>query len=66
MVDLESKLDLAHKWHTVLLIDEADVFVEQREVRDVAYNALVSIFLRKLEYFLLLQYLVTVSVLLVF
>ncbi|KAL2056574.1 hypothetical protein ABVK25_002968 [Lepraria finkii] len=30
MVDLESKLsqilDLAHKWHAVLLIDEADVF----------------------------------------
>ena len=55
MVDLESKLsqilDLAHKWHAVLLIDEADVFLEQREVRDVARNALVSIFLRKLEYF---------------
>ena len=35
----------------MLLIDEADVFLEQRELRDVNRNALVSIFLRMLKYF---------------
>lgn len=35
----------------MLLIDEADVFLEQREPRDIGRNALVSIFLRMLEYF---------------
>ena len=49
--NLSQILDIAHTWRAVLLIDEADVFLEQREVRDVSRNALVSIFLRKLEYF---------------
>lgn len=49
--NLSQILDIAHTWRAVLLIDEADVFLEQREVRDVGRNALVSIFLRMLEYF---------------
>lgn len=35
-------LDLAEKWNAVLLVDEADVFLEQRKTRDLARNALVS------------------------
>ncbi|RAH48812.1 P-loop containing nucleoside triphosphate hydrolase protein [Aspergillus brunneoviolaceus CBS 621.78] len=35
----------------VLLIDEADVFLEARTVSDLARNELVSIFLRKMEYY---------------
>lgn len=44
-------LDMAHTWGALLLLDEADVFLEQRTATDVARNALVSIFLRMLEYF---------------
>jgi hypothetical protein len=35
----------------VLLIDEADVFLEKRTLTDVHRNALVSVFLRLLEYY---------------
>ena len=49
--NLSKILDMAYTWGAVLLIDEADVFLEQREVHDVGRNALVSVFLRMLEYF---------------
>ncbi|KAL8403740.1 hypothetical protein RB594_008845 [Gaeumannomyces avenae] len=48
---LARTLDLASTWKAVLLIDEADVFLERRSLRDMARNALVSIFLRTLEYY---------------
>ncbi|KAI5840555.1 hypothetical protein DFP73DRAFT_482409 [Morchella snyderi] len=44
-------LDIAHVWGAVLLLDEADVFLERRSVHDLHRNALVSVFLRLLEYF---------------
>ena len=44
-------LDIAHSWGAVLLLDEADVFLEKRSIHDIHRNALVSIFLRLLEYF---------------
>lgn len=49
--ELQKILDIAHSWGAVLLLDEADVFLERREVHDIHRNALVSIFLRLLEYF---------------
>ena len=49
--ELQRILDIAHSWGAVLLLDEADVFLEKREVHDIHRNALVSIFLRLLEYF---------------
>ena len=39
----------ASKWNAVLLIDEADVFMEKRETGDVLRNAIIGIFLRCLE-----------------
>ncbi|KAL8387240.1 hypothetical protein RB595_010054 [Gaeumannomyces hyphopodioides] len=42
---------LAHLWDCVLLLDEADVFLSRREVYDLNRNALVSVFLRVLEYY---------------
>ncbi|KAK8058168.1 hypothetical protein PG994_008616 [Apiospora phragmitis] len=42
---------LAEKWGCVLLLDEADVFLARRGWNDVLRNALVSIFLRHLEYY---------------
>jgi len=44
-------LELAHMWDAVLLLDEADVFLQQRSGTDVNRHALVSIFLRQLEYY---------------
>ncbi|KAJ7705121.1 P-loop containing nucleoside triphosphate hydrolase protein, partial [Mycena olivaceomarginata] len=49
--ELTRILDLAHTWRAVLLIDEADVFLEKRTLTDVHRNALVSVFLRLLEYY---------------
>jgi hypothetical protein len=48
---LTNILQLSETWNAVLLLDEADVFLQQRGVGDVNRNALVSIFLRQLEYF---------------
>ncbi|KAF4820558.1 ATP-dependent zinc metalloprotease FtsH [Colletotrichum siamense] len=48
---LSEILEQSHKWNAVLLIDEADVFLQQREAYDIQRNALVSIFLRQLEYY---------------
>ncbi|KAL2760257.1 hypothetical protein ACRALDRAFT_1067150 [Sodiomyces alcalophilus JCM 7366] len=42
---------LAHLWDCVLLLDEADVFLSQRTKEDLQRNALVSVFLRILEYY---------------
>lgn len=44
-------LDMASTWKAVLLIDEADVFLERRSLHDMQRNSLVSIFLRVLEYY---------------
>lgn len=49
--ELQKILDIAHSWGAVLLIDEADVYMEKRTFADMHRNALVSIFLRLLEYF---------------
>lgn len=49
--ELQKVLDIAHSWGALLLLDEADVFLEKRQVTDLHRNALVSIFLRLLEYF---------------
>ncbi|KAL8702463.1 MAG: hypothetical protein Q9201_004368 [Fulgogasparrea decipioides] len=46
--------ELAERWGAVLLIDEADVFIDSRGTKgeaDLSKNALVSVMLRVLEYF---------------
>jgi SpoVK/Ycf46/Vps4 family AAA+-type ATPase len=48
---LESVLLIGTIWECVVLLDEADVFLEERQVTDLARNALVSVFLRVLEYY---------------
>lgn len=48
---LESVLTLGKIWGCVVLLDEADVFLEQRSLDDLRRNALVSVFLRVLEYY---------------
>lgn len=44
-------LELARTWDAVLLLDEADVFLQQRDSNDIKRNALVSVFLRQIEYY---------------
>ncbi|TDZ74844.1 hypothetical protein CTRI78_v000413 [Colletotrichum trifolii] len=48
---LSGILKLASHWKAVLLLDEADVFLAQRTITDIERNAIVSIFLRELEYY---------------
>jgi hypothetical protein len=48
---LESVLHLGKTWGCVVLIDEAEVFLEQRGLDNLERNALVSVFLRVLEYY---------------
>lgn len=61
--EVESSLSnvfrLAHLWDCVLLLDEADVFLSQRSKLDMKRNALVSVFLRVLEYYNGLLFLTT-------
>ncbi|KAM7215568.1 hypothetical protein V8F06_009035 [Rhypophila decipiens] len=48
---LQEAVQLAQLWNCVLLLDEADVFLAQRSEHDIQRNALVSVFLRLLEYY---------------
>jgi AAA+ superfamily predicted ATPase len=50
---LKELLQYATLWKAVVLLDEADVFLEAREddSSDIQRNALVAVFLKELEYF---------------
>ncbi|KAK2604765.1 hypothetical protein N8I77_007666 [Diaporthe amygdali] len=47
------------RWNAVLLLDEADVLLEQRSFHELERNKLVSIFLRRLEYYEGIMFLTT-------
>ena len=46
---LKETFRLAAHWGALVLIDEADVFLEARSLHDMQRNAHVSVFLRELE-----------------
>lgn len=52
--DAKSKLteffQLAGLWDAVLLVDEADIFMEARSLHELKRNAMVGVFLKVLEY----------------
>jgi SpoVK/Ycf46/Vps4 family AAA+-type ATPase len=48
---LQKILEMVAKWNAILLLDECDVFLEERTSYDLERNKLVSIFLRTLEYY---------------
>ncbi|CAG8663796.1 451_t:CDS:2 [Gigaspora margarita] len=54
-VGLESKLnkvlDVAYRWKAILLLDEADIYLERRNEADLNRNMMVGVFLRQLEYY---------------
>lgn len=49
--ELSRHFDLASRWDCVMLLDEADVFLAKRSREDHGRNAIVSVFLRMLEYY---------------
>ncbi|KAH7040780.1 P-loop containing nucleoside triphosphate hydrolase protein [Microdochium trichocladiopsis] len=49
--ELTKIMDMTSTWRAVLLIDEADIFLERRSLHDLHRNAMVSVFLRVLEYY---------------
>ncbi|KAF9258542.1 P-loop containing nucleoside triphosphate hydrolase protein [Marasmius fiardii PR-910] len=48
---LERVFEVATAWKAIVLIDEADVFLEQRSLHDLDRNAMVAVFLRHVEYY---------------
>ncbi|KAI9859112.1 MAG: hypothetical protein M1813_007068 [Trichoglossum hirsutum] len=50
-IKLSSILHLARHWNAILLLDEADVFLEEHSLHDANRNASVSVFPRQVEYF---------------
>ncbi|KAH8589629.1 P-loop containing nucleoside triphosphate hydrolase protein [Bisporella sp. PMI_857] len=50
--NLEKLFNLCTRWHAILFIHEADLFLEKRDSSsDPSRNALLSVFLRVLEYY---------------
>ncbi|KAJ8124863.1 hypothetical protein O1611_g8777 [Lasiodiplodia mahajangana] len=56
---LNKALEICRLWNAVLLLDEADVFLGARDSNHLERNELVSIFLRRLEYYRGLMFLTT-------
>ncbi|RSM08156.1 hypothetical protein CEP52_004897 [Fusarium oligoseptatum] len=56
---LARTFELCRLWCAPLLLDEADVFLEKRDSNTLARNELVSIFLRRLEFYRGLMFLTT-------
>ncbi|OTA95451.1 hypothetical protein M434DRAFT_28774 [Hypoxylon sp. CO27-5] len=48
---LNDMMSMVHRWGCVLLIDEAEIFLRKRQDGQIHQNALVGVFLRRLEYF---------------
>jgi hypothetical protein len=57
--EISSALEKCTMWNAILLLDEADVFLEKRELNSLKRNELVSIFLRLLEYYEGMMFLTT-------
>ncbi|KAK5134730.1 hypothetical protein LTR04_004664, partial [Oleoguttula sp. CCFEE 6159] len=56
---LQGILEMCTRWNAILLLDEADVFLEQRSLHELERNKLVSVFLRILEYYEGIMFLTT-------
>lgn len=56
---LQDVMSMCSRWGAILLLDEADVFLEERSLHELERNKLVSIFLRVLEYYEGIMFLTT-------
>lgn len=52
-------LEIAYAWNAIILLDEADIFMEKRAANDLTRNAMVSVFLRLLERYQGIMFLTT-------
>jgi len=44
-------LDYAQRWKAIVMIDEVDIFLEERESSSITRNAMVGVFLKLMEYY---------------
>lgn len=44
-------LDLGRRWDAIVLLDEADIYMEYRQIHDLQRNSLVASFLQAVEYY---------------
>ncbi|KAK3360425.1 hypothetical protein B0T25DRAFT_515719 [Lasiosphaeria hispida] len=58
---LSELLSLATRWDALALMDDSDVFIQERVIQHLDGNALVSVFLRILEYFQGTMFLTTIA-----
>lgn len=56
---LQDVMTMCSRWGAILLLDEADIFLEERSLHELERNKLVSIFLRVLEYYEGIMFLTT-------
>lgn len=56
---LQDVMSMCSRWGAILLLDEADIFLEERSLHELERNKLVSIFLRILEYYEGIMFLTT-------
>ena len=63
VVQLETKLtqilEMIQRWDAIILVDEADVFLEKRDTQNLTRNAIVCVFLRLLEKYSGIMFLTT-------
>jgi ATPase family associated with various cellular activities (AAA) len=56
---LKDALERCNRWNAIFLLDEADIFLERRDLNSLKRNELVSIFLRLVEYYPGIMFLTT-------
>ncbi|RIB02195.1 hypothetical protein C2G38_2025407 [Gigaspora rosea] len=49
--NLSKTLEIGYTWNAILLLDEADIYLERRSTSDLNRNMMVCVFLRLLEYY---------------
>lgn len=47
--NLTKIFSLCARWDVILLLDEADIFLEARSSHEIERNAMVSVFIKELE-----------------
>jgi SpoVK/Ycf46/Vps4 family AAA+-type ATPase len=56
---LKDALEKCAMWNAIFLLDEADIFLEKRDLNNLKRNELVSVFLRLVEYYEGIMFLTT-------
>lgn len=49
--NLKDILELATVWNALVLMDEADIFLERRGQKEIVRNAMVGVIMRLIEYY---------------